>query len=125
MTKKIQELKQRIEQGKIPVNYEHYADFGLTITDDPKQTCDEYDMLILTRHASAWSWLVASMRSAFAEKLRRRSYDDFHREIAEDILSSFKTDGDLFDAMLFVISSAENRYFKCITTYTEFNNEPF
>jgi hypothetical protein len=65
------------------------------------------------------------MRSAFAEKLRRRSYDDFHREIAKDILSSFKTDGDLFDAMLFVISGAENRYFKCITTYTEFNNEPF
>jgi hypothetical protein len=125
MTSKIYELKQRIEQGKIPTNHKHFENYGLTITDDPSKTCDEYDLLILTCHASAWSWLVESLQSAFAEKLRRRSFYDFHRKIAEDIMSSFNTDGDLFDAMLLVIANLEARYFQCVPTYIELNNPPF
>ena len=58
MTSKIYELKQRIEQGKIPTNHKHFENYGLTITDDPSKTCDEYDLLVLTRPTSSLLWQV-------------------------------------------------------------------
>jgi hypothetical protein len=124
MQKKIQELKQRIEQGKIPVDFKHCSEFGLVITDNPNATCDEYDTIIYTRHASAWSWLVDSMSHAFSEKIRLVGVCSFYLKVANDIRGSIREEGDILDAMLFVVERSE-AFFRCKPSYSEMNSNPF
>jgi hypothetical protein len=103
----IGELRTKIKSGQFPTDFPHFGGANLIITNDPKRNFHEGDVVILTDHASALSWLVVELKKIYESSLTFRNKYDFYPYIGILIQSSVKHNDDLFDTMLFVVDKIQ------------------
>ena len=103
----IEELKQIIERGEFPTTGSHFGGAGLIITNRPEYTGYPTDLRILTPHASAFSWLVFELKKIHGVNIDYMNKYDFYPTIGRLIQESFIEDGDIIDAMLYVVNNME------------------
>jgi hypothetical protein len=99
----IGELRTKIKSGQFPTDFPHFGGANLIITNDPKRNFHEGDVVILTDHASALSWLVVELKRIYDSKLNSLNKYDFYPYIGELIQASVNANDDLFETMLFVV----------------------
>lgn len=110
MKEKIEALKIQIESGQIPVSHEHFAGTGLIITDNKQYKGGEDDIVICTNHAGAWSWFVFRLKHIFQSNLNHSTKCMFYHQIGTIIQSKFRSDGDLMDVMLTIVTEMEEKF---------------
>lgn len=112
MKEKINKLKRIINKGEIPKKFQFFAGANLIITDDPKRNYLNGDILVITEHAAAFSWLVFQLKDIYKEKLNYQSKYRFYPLIGELITEASASKMDIFDQMLFTIDGIESRFIK-------------
>ena len=110
MKTNIAELKAKIETGKFPLDYTHFAGTNLIITNDENHRGIEGDIVICTAHAGALSWLVFQMKDIFKDRLSHHNKHDFYPAIGDILRNKFKQEGDLIDVMLFILTEMEEQF---------------
>ena len=106
----LNELKLIINSGQFPTDFPHFGGANLIITDNPDYTGHEGDVVILTPHASALSWLTYKLKDIFDNQLNASNKYDFYTRIGELIQESLKTNKDLFETMLYVVDKIEEEW---------------
>jgi hypothetical protein len=108
--KEIEKLKSLIIGGKFPKVHRPFGGANLIITDNPDNTGHEGDVVILTPHASALSWLTHKLKDIFDNQLNASNKYDFYPRIGELIQESLATNEDLFETMLYVVNKIEKEW---------------
>lgn len=107
---KLLELIQKIESGKFPKDYPHFGGANLIITDNPNRASHEGDIVLITPHASAMSWLVVELKNIHQGNLNYLNKYSFYPRIGELIKESFSKDGQIFDSMLYVVNTISEEW---------------
>lgn len=115
MKEKIEALKIQIESGQIPIAHEHFAGTGLIITDNQQRRGGEDHIVICTKHAGAWSWFVFQLKRIFRSNLNHSTKCVFYHQIGTIIQSEFRSDGDLMDVMLTIVTEMEENFSSKVT----------
>ena len=107
MKKEIKQLKDIINSGQFPKDFDLFGGADLIITDDPNRNFREGTVVVYTEHAAALSWLVFELKKIYDSKLNAANKYEFYPYIGELIQSSVKAHDDLFETMLFVVDKIE------------------
>ena len=103
-------LRETINEGKFPRIYDHFGGAGLIITNNPNRNHHEGDVLIITPHASALSWLVVKLKHIYESKLDYLNKYDFYPSIGKYLQASITASDDLFETMLYVVDRIEEEW---------------
>jgi hypothetical protein len=103
----LQTLREKINQGKFPSEFQHFGGAELIITNNPNRKGHEYDTVVVTPHASAFSWLIIELKGIYQSQLDYNSKYEFYPCIGRLILEATQADLDVFDAMLYVVGAIE------------------
>ena len=103
----IENLRDAIESGQFPTEFPHFGGAELIITDDPNRSHQSADVVVLTEHAAALSWLVVQLKKIYDSKLNFQNKYDFYPYIGVLIQASVNANDDLFETMLFVVEKIE------------------
>lgn len=106
----LKELIEKIEAGNFPNQFPHFGGANLIITDDPNRSNHEGDVVILTPHASAMSWLVVELKKIYTSNLDYLNKYDFYPRIGKLIKESFKKEGQIFDSMIYVVETIREEW---------------
>ena len=121
MKTSIAELKAKIEKGKFPLDYTHFAGTNLIITNDENYHGIEDDIVICTPHAGPLSWMVFQMKEIFKDHLNQQNKYEFYPAIGDILRNKFKQEGDLIDIMLFILTEMEEQFsHKAVVTEAHF-----
>jgi hypothetical protein len=107
INKQVNFLKEKINKGKFPTDFNNFGGANLIITDDPNRNFREGTIVVYTEHAAALSWLVVELKQIYDSKLTSSNKYDFYPYIGKLIQTSVKANDDLFDTMLYVVHQIE------------------
>jgi hypothetical protein len=110
MQRKLNDLIEKIENGKFPTEFPHFAGADLIITNDPKRNFHEGDSVIYSDHAAALSWLIAELKTIYDAQLNWANKYDFYPVIGQLIKASVEDNDDLFETMLYVVHRIEENW---------------
>jgi hypothetical protein len=69
MNNTLENLKENLSAGNIPVNYPHFGGAGLIVTDNPTRKSHPSDLVVFTHHAGAISWLIIQLKGIYENTL--------------------------------------------------------
>ena len=69
MLHKLEILKNKIDSGDFPKNFEHFGGANLIITDDKHRNHYPQDIVVFTENAGSLSWLVFELKQIFNSEL--------------------------------------------------------
>ncbi len=100
-------LRIRINEGDFPSIHEHFGGANLIITDDPNRFSLEHDIVVLSDHAGALSWLVFEIKFICNDRIDYINKYDFYPAIGLWLNQAIDENLDLFECMLFVLTKVE------------------
>ena len=101
----LQKLRDSIQAGTFPSQFEHFGGADLIISDDPNRPIRDPEgiVFVVSAHASALSWLVIQLKEIFSDQIDYSNKYDFYPQIGRLMKQSLKDDGHLFECMSFVV----------------------
>jgi hypothetical protein len=73
------------------VNYPHFAGAGLIITNNPARNAHTEDLVVLTEHAGAISWLVIQLKGIYEKSIDYSTKYAFYQSIGNLTLEALST----------------------------------
>ena len=107
---KLKLLKWNIASGKFPKKHPHFGGADLIITDDPNRNFHKGDILVLTEHASAFSWLIFKLKEIYAEELDYSNKYFFYPRLGELMLEASGSKMDIFEQMEYIVDSIQKEF---------------
>lgn len=83
MTNTLENLKENLTTGNIPVNYPHFGGAGLIVTDNPTRKSHPSDLVVFTHHAGAISWLIIQLKGIYENVLDYSNKYEFYQSIGQ------------------------------------------
>ena len=105
--KKLDDLRQIIEQGKFPNNFPEFGGANLIITKNHYRSYQKGDLVVYSEHASALSWLVIELKKIYDSELNHLNKYDFYPSIGKLINETLTRQEYLFETMLFIVEQIE------------------
>lgn len=103
-------LIQEIERGSFPQEHEHFGGANLILTDNPEHPHNAHDVVVLTKHAGALSWLVFQLKHIYSDKIDYMNKFVFYPTIGELMIESMNANDDLFETMLYVVRKIDEHW---------------
>ena len=83
MNNTLENLKENLTAGNIPVNYPHFGGAGLIVTDNPARNSHEGDLVVFTQHAGTISWLIIQLKGIYEYSLDYSNKYEFYQSIGQ------------------------------------------
>lgn len=104
MRHKLEILKDKIENGDFPKNFEHFGGANLIITDYKNRNHYPQDIVVFSENAGTLSWLVFELKHIFNSELNSINKYGFYTNIGNLINSCMNEGLNLKDTMIYVVN---------------------
>jgi hypothetical protein len=105
MQHKLEILKNKIDNGHFPKNFEHFGGANLIITDDKNRNHYPQDIVVYSENAGSLSWLVIELKSIYHEKIDYMNKYEFYTNIGNLMNSCISEGHNLEYIMINVINN--------------------
>lgn len=90
MNNTLENLKENLNAGNIPVNYPHFGGAGLIVTDNPARKSHPSDLVVFTHHAGAISWLIIQLKGIYENVLDYSNKYEFYQSIGQHTIEAIQ-----------------------------------
>ena len=108
--KKLNTLRNLIEQGQFPNEFPEFGGANLIITKDHGYTYYDHDVVVYSEHASALSWLVVELKTIYDSEIDYLNKYDFYPSIGILINKTLIRQELLFETMLYIVDEIEKQW---------------
>lgn len=122
MKNTLEELKDQLSAGSFPVNYPHFGGAGLIVTDNPARNGHAEDLVILTEHAGAISWLIIQLKGIYEKTIDYSTKYEFYQSIGEHAAEALKSCSTLQSTLECITESITKNW--PLSDITESANHP-
>lgn len=107
MQHKLEILKNKIDSGDFPKNFEHFGGANLIITDDKNRNHYPQDIVVFSENAGSLSWLVFELKQIYNSELNYMNKYGFYTNIGNLMNSCLSGGLNLEETMINVVSKLE------------------
>jgi hypothetical protein len=107
---KLDKLRERIERGEFPKEYEEFGGANLIITNDPTRHCYDHDIVVHTEFSGALSWLVFQLKDVYHDDIDCMNKHGFYPSLGIMIKEKLCSPECLFETMLYIIDELEKEW---------------